>query len=112
MNIYLMDDNAFIELKSPKGIASGYMLCIGTRKEVDEATPQQLMRMVQLALATSKYRALEPINSRANNGVRNLERQLHTLEVMMKIQTKVRITFWVFMTCVALFGLLVYNLVF
>lgn len=59
MNIYLMDDNAFVEFKSPQGKPSGYMLCIGTKKEVDEASPQELIRMVQVAIVYSKYNCIE-----------------------------------------------------
>ncbi len=53
MKIYLMEEQAFVEY------TPGYMLCIGTKKEVDEATPQQLMRMVQIAIVYSKYNCIE-----------------------------------------------------
>lgn len=53
MKIYLLDDNAFVEF------GKGYMLCIGTKKEVDDATPQKITEMVDFAIAYSKFRCLE-----------------------------------------------------
>lgn len=54
MKIYLLGEAAFIELTREKN----YMLCIGTKAEVDEADEQGILRMVEVALAHAKYRSL------------------------------------------------------
>lgn len=53
IDIFLMGDMAFVDL------GDGYMLCIGSRTEVDEASPQRLMEMINEAVIYSKYRGIE-----------------------------------------------------
>lgn len=53
MSIYLMGDQAFIDLKD------GYMLCIGSKQEVDSANERQLVEMIHSAIIWSRYRGIE-----------------------------------------------------
>lgn len=52
INIYLMGEMAFIDL------GDGYMLCIGSKTEVDEASPTRLWEMVNEAVVHSRYRSI------------------------------------------------------
>lgn len=54
MDIYLMDGNAFVKLNG-----SNYMICIGTKEEVDQATPQEFVEMIGRALAICRFRSIE-----------------------------------------------------
>lgn len=53
IEVYLMDGMAFVDL------GAGYMLCIGSKAEVDKATPERLMEMINEAVMHSKYRGIE-----------------------------------------------------
>ena len=52
MSIYLMGDQAFVD------IGDGYMLCVGSKKEVQEADEKQLVEMIVSAITWSRYRAI------------------------------------------------------
>jgi len=56
MDIYLLDTEkgqmAFVDF------GSGYMICIGTRAEVDSASPAKLERMIWEAIAMSYRKPL------------------------------------------------------
>lgn len=54
MKVYIIGDNAFIELVRD----TDYMLCIGTKAEVDAADDKEIVRMVLVALAQAEYRSL------------------------------------------------------
>lgn len=54
MKIFLVGDSAFVELAKEHN----YMLCIGTKADVDKATPPELIHMVDTAIAFAKYRGL------------------------------------------------------
>lgn len=49
IEIYVMKGMAFIDL------GNGYMLCIGSKDEVDEASPDRLLAMVNEAVIHSRY---------------------------------------------------------
>jgi hypothetical protein len=53
MKIYLMGDSAFVD------VGKGYLLCIGSKTEVDEAKPGRLLDMIEEAIAHSKWRSME-----------------------------------------------------
>lgn len=52
IDIYLMDGMAFVNL------GNGYMLCIGSKSDVDKASPQRIVEMIDEAVACSKYRSI------------------------------------------------------
>ena len=56
MNIFLMGNMAFVS------IGKNYLLCIGSRIEVLNATPEQLVELIEAAVAWSKFRAIETDN--------------------------------------------------
>jgi len=61
VDIYLMEGMAFVDLKK------GYMLCIGTKKEVDEADGQRLMQMIREAIVMSQFRSIETSKGKVVN---------------------------------------------
>lgn len=46
-----MANQAFVD------VGDNYKLCIGTKAEVDEATPAKLVEMIYVALAWSQFRS-------------------------------------------------------
>lgn len=50
MTIYIIKDCAFVDLNK------GYLLCIGSKEEVEKADAEQIDRMVREAIATSLFR--------------------------------------------------------
>lgn len=54
MKIYLMGQNAFLDLNN------GEMLCIGTKREIDQADEKKLIEIIYEAIVLSKYQALNP----------------------------------------------------
>ena len=58
MKIYFMGNDAFYD------IGDGYLICIGTKKEIAEATLEQIVSMVAEAIAYSQYRGIETIKGR------------------------------------------------
>lgn len=50
VKIFLIGEQAFVE------ISKNYMLCIGSKTEVDEATPAQLAAIITSAVALSRFR--------------------------------------------------------
>lgn len=50
MKIYFINGNAFFELSG-----SNYLICIGTQKEVEEASAEKLERMIWEAFAVSRF---------------------------------------------------------
>lgn len=52
MKIFLMGNMAFVD------IYKGYMLCIGSKAEVDAASPQHLIEMIHEAIAYSQFRSI------------------------------------------------------
>lgn len=53
MRIFLLDDMAFVDLNA------GYLLCIGTKAEVDKADAVRIADMVKEAIAASQFRSIE-----------------------------------------------------
>ncbi len=53
IHIYKKEDRAFVE------IGSGYMLCIGSIEAVSEATPREVERMIERAIAENKWLGLD-----------------------------------------------------
>lgn len=53
MDIYVKDRWAFVDL------GKGYLLCIGTKDEVEKADRAEIGRMIQEALATSQYHSVK-----------------------------------------------------
>lgn len=58
MDIYMMGDQAFVRF-AKKGHGANYMLCIGSKADVDAADDATLIRLVNEAIAYSEYRSLE-----------------------------------------------------
>jgi len=53
IKIFLMGQWAFVDCKT------GFLLCIGTKADVDNATPTRIGEMVLEASAVSKYQGIE-----------------------------------------------------
>lgn len=53
VKIYLMGEQAFVELPG-----STYMLCIGSKTEVDAADEKRLIEMIKEAIVWSQYRSI------------------------------------------------------
>lgn len=60
MNIYLQGNNAFVDL------GKGYLLCIGTRQEVDKADETKLVAMIWRAVVQSQFNAIVVSPSKLN----------------------------------------------
>lgn len=58
VDIFIMGEQAFVRF-ARKGHNANYMLCIGSKQEVDEANDEQIVKMVSEAIAFSEYRSLE-----------------------------------------------------
>ena len=54
--LYVRDKQAFVD------IGNSYLLCVGTVKQVEEATGEELLKMIDDAKAWSKFRNLTPSN--------------------------------------------------
>lgn len=52
MDIYLLGNWAFVDM------GKGYMLCIGTKEDVDAADAAEIGKMVQEAIAVAKFRSM------------------------------------------------------
>jgi len=53
MTIYIMDGMCFVAVDLGR---SSYMLCIGSKEEVDKATTQEGLDMVKRAFAINRFR--------------------------------------------------------
>lgn len=60
MSIYLMDDMAFVDL------GKGYLLCIGSKAEIDNADEEKIRRMITEAVAYSKFRSITRTVGKSN----------------------------------------------
>lgn len=58
MEIYLIGEMAFAQLKNTEH--SKIMLCLGTKKEVDEADEDRILQMVREAVAINRFNT-EPV---------------------------------------------------
>lgn len=58
MKVYVIPDDSGAR-KAFINLGNNYLICIGTEKEVDESTPDQLAVMVQSAVATSVYNSMQ-----------------------------------------------------
>lgn len=52
VDIFVQNTNAFVSL------GNGYLLCIGTRAEVDKADATRIAEMIQEAMAFSRYQTI------------------------------------------------------
>jgi hypothetical protein len=52
MDIYLKKKMAYVDF------AKGYMLCIGTKEEVDNASNEQILRMIWEAIALAQFNSI------------------------------------------------------
>ncbi len=53
IKFFIIEEDAFIEC------ADGYLVCIGSREALRNATPQEIGDMVDSALALAQYKTLE-----------------------------------------------------
>jgi len=58
VRLYLLDEMVFVQFQQKH---SNYMLCIGSKAEVDKADERQILDMVKQAVAMAKYRSVEAV---------------------------------------------------
>lgn len=63
MKIFLMGEQAFVQLNKPGW--ENFMLCIGSKTEVDAADEKRLVEMIHQAIAWSQYREIDTGRRRA-----------------------------------------------
>ena len=57
MRIYILYEQVFVRVEK------GHLLCIGTREEFDQATPERVIEMIEQARVLAQYKEIEVTNT-------------------------------------------------